>query len=382
MRILAFNYEYPPLGGGGGVVFKDLYDELATRHQVTVITTHYPKLPRRERHGNQEILRVRVLGRSALSTATMSSMLTYPQASWLLGRKLLKRQRFDLINSHFVVPTAPSAQLLATSFKVPHVLSLHGGDLYDPSKRMSPHRLPVVRRLIRALIQKADRVVAQSTDTVDSARRIYRIDRPIDVIPLGIVPYPVRASERSAFGIGDDRFVMATVGRLIPRKGLEELLRVIHDLDDPRDLLLVIGSGPARPALERLAADLGIENRVRFMGWVSEEEKWDLLALSDLYISTSMHEGFGLVFLEAMHCGLPVVCYDRGGQGDFLEDGKTGALVPLGSRGDFARAVRRFKDGSELARSCSAFNRERVREFYIDRYSERHERLFEEVIGR
>ena len=380
MRILAFNYEYPPLGGGGGVVFKNLYDELSRRHQVAIVTTLYQGLPRFESRNGQEIYRVPVFHRTDLRTATMPSMMTYPLTSWRCGRRLLASRRFDLINSHFVVPTAPSAQLLASQFKTRHVLSLYGGDLYDPSKKLSPHRLALLPSVIRSLLNRADRVIAGSSDTAGNARQIYGIERPIDVIPLAIVPFEIPQGSRRSFGIGEEQFVMATVGRLIARKGLEDLLRVVRELDDPRDLLLVIGSGPAKGSLQNLALELGIEKKVRFTGWVSDEEKWGLLSVSDLYASTSLHEGFGLVFLEAMHCGLPVVCYDRGGQTDFLENGRTGALVPLGKSDAFVQAMRRFKSEGELARSCAAFNLELVKNFYIDRYAEQHEMLFDEVI--
>lgn len=380
MRILAFNYEYPPLGGGGGVVFKDLYDELSKRHQVTIVTTHFGDLPRHEVRGTQSIHRVSVWRRTHLSTATMLSMLTYPLTSWRRGRSLLSKGPFDVVTSHFVVPTALSAQVLASSFKVPHVLNVLGGDLYDPSKKQSPHRVPVVRSVVRSCLKRADRVVAGSTDTAENAQRLYRADRSIDVIPLGIVAPELAEASRASLGVGADRFVMATVGRLVARKGLEDLIRVVHELQDPRDLVLVIGEGPAREPLEALVRELGVENKVMFRGRVSEKDKWGLLGISDLYVSTTLHEGFGLVFLEAMHSGLPVVCYDRGGQTDFLEDGKTGLLVPHGKTDAFVDAVRRIKADRALAKACAAFNRERVKAFYIDGYAMRHEELFEEVV--
>ena len=90
--------------------------------------------------------------------------------------------------------------------------------------------------------------------------------------------------------------------------------------------------------------------------------------------------GFGLVFLEGMHAGLPVVCHDCGGQRDFLEDGRTGGLVPLGDLDRFADAVRRLKTDAELRRRCSEFNRARAADYTIERCAGRYEALFEEVI--
>ncbi|MFQ5494764.1 MAG: glycosyltransferase family 4 protein, partial [Phycisphaerae bacterium] len=252
----------------------------------------------------------------------------------------------------------------------------------DPTKPLSPHRVPILRRVVRNLMVRADRVVAQSSNTASNARNFYQVTRPIDVIPLGIVPPELPSPSRDALGIDDDRFVMVTVGRLVARKGLEDQLKVLAALNDPRDLLVIIGDGPKRSEWEALAGTLGIADRVRFCGRVSEADKWAYLTAADLYVSTSLHEGFGLVFLEAMHAGLPVVTYDYGGQTDFLLDGKTGALVPVGRRREFVTAVQRLKASPDLRRTCAAFNRERIRDYHIDRCAARYESLFEEVVER
>ena len=380
MRILAFNYEYPPLGGGGGVVFQAMYDELAKRHAVTIITSGHGELPRIESRDGQEVHRVPVLGRDKLATASFSSMLSYVPASWNCGKRLLSEDRFDVINTHFAVPTGPAPQVLAEYFRVPNVLSIHGGDIYDPSKRMSPHRLPLVRAVVRRLISRASRVVAQSVDTRDNARKFYGAKREIDIIPLGIKMPAPPARDRAALGIEPDRFVMITIGRIVARKGLDTLLDVMKRLDDPRDLLIIVGRGPLLPELQAKARALGVAPRVLFTGRISEDEKWRLLAASDLYASTALHEGFGLVFLEGMQAGLPVVCNDSGGQRDFLEDGRTGGLVPLGDVDAFANAVRRLKTDAELRRRCSEFNRARVAEYTIERCASRYEALFDEVV--
>ncbi|MFN8177371.1 MAG: glycosyltransferase family 4 protein [bacterium] len=380
MRILAFNYEYPPLGGGGGVVFQAMYDELAKRHDVTIVTSGHGELPRIETRYGQEIHRVPVFGRDKLATASFRSMLSYVPASWRCGKRLLTEDRFDLINTHFAVPTGPAPQDLSERFGVPNVLSLHGGDIYDPSKRMSPHRLPLVRAVVRRLIARASRVVAQSSDTRNNARTFYGAQRDIDVIPLGIKAPHVPPRDRSCLGVGPERFVLVTVGRIVARKGLEALLEVMRRLDDPHDLLVVVGRGPLLPELQARARALGVADRVRFTGRVSEEDKWRLLVASDLYVSTALHEGFGLVFLEGMLAGLPVVCHDCGGQTDFLEDGRTGALVPLHDLDSFAAAIRRLKSDAALRAQCGEFNRGRATEYSIEKCAARYETLFDEVV--
>ena len=117
-------------------------------------------------------------------------------------------------------------------------------------------------------------------------------------------------------------------------------------------------------------------DQVRFAGFVEEQEKTDLLNAADLYVSTSQHEGFGLVFLEAMAAGLPVVCYDFGGQSDFLEHGSTGGLVPLNDRDTFRREVEHLLASPEERTRMGNDNRVRVETFYIDTCARGYEELF------
>lgn len=381
MNILAINYEYPPLGGGGGVVFEQIVGELVKRHRVTVLTSAYKDLERIEHDGNLTIHRVPVLMRTARATATMPSMLTFWPNSLKFGRKLMGAEKFDIINSHFAVPSAPSAASLARQFGVPHVLSIHGGDIFDPSKKTSPHRLPVVRGLIRRLLRDADAVVAQSRNTAENARKYYNANREIDIIPLGIRSDVRPATTREALEIGEDRFVIVSVGRLVARKNVGELLQVVADLDDPNDLLIVIGDGPKKDEWEQKARELGIVERVRFEGFVDAERKSHLLSAADCFASTSLHEGFGLVFLEAMDHGLPVVAYDHGGQSDFLIEGQTGGLIKFGDHDGFVASLRGLKQDTAARVGIVDKNRAIAKDYYIERCAEQYEQLFERVIN-
>jgi glycosyltransferase involved in cell wall biosynthesis len=166
----------------------------------------------------------------------------------------------------------------------------------------------------------------------------------------------------------------------VARKAVDQLLDTIAELRAPRLRLLVIGDGPLRDELARQASALGVGDNVRMLGHVDEREKFRILRMCDAYASTSQHEGFGLVFLEAMAAGLPVVCYDNGGQTDFLREGMTGFLVPLNDRRALARAVRRLADDAALRRRIGAHNRAAVEEFFIEHCAERYEAAYSSVI--
>jgi len=379
-NVLIVTYEYPPLGGGGGVIFRDLAEELAREIDVTVLTTGRAGLARHERDGRLEIVRVPVLMRNSESTASLPSMLSFFPSSLKAGRRLLRERPFDLVHTSFAVPSGPSGLLLARKFNLPHVLSLHGGDIYDPSKALSPHRTPLLKQTVRWVIHGSDRVVAQSSDTRQRALSIYG-DRPVDTIPLAIRPPEFERIPRAALDLdlGPDDVVLATIGRLVARKGLAELIEILTELADPRFKLVVVGEGPEREALEAKAQESGVAGSLRFTGFVAEEMKWQILAASDLYVSTSLHEGFGIVFLEAMENQLPVICYDRGGQVDFVDD-EVGRLLPLGESTRFRDEVRKLAGDATLRASLGEAAKRRAADYTIGRYAERYQAIYSECL--
>ena len=139
MRILFCNYEYPPIVGGG-VINATLAEELAKRHDVTILTSQGLDLPPEELLNGVRIIRVPVLFRRQQAAANLPSLLAFLPSGIQVGKRLLDRENFDVINTHFALPSGPVGQSLSRSASVPNVLSVHGGDLYDPSKWMSPHR--------------------------------------------------------------------------------------------------------------------------------------------------------------------------------------------------------------------------------------------------
>ena len=130
-----------------------------------------------------------------------------------------------------------------------------------------------------------------------------------------------------------------------------------------------------------MAEGYGLNGVVRFLGNVSDEVKFQVLNLSDCYVSTASHEGFGLVYLEAMECGLPVICYNHGGQTDFLIDGKTGFLVQLHDKKRFKNKLTTLIANQPLMDKIGHHNKELVKKFYISACAENYIALFREVLS-
>ena len=231
------------------------------------------------------------------------------------------------------------------------------------------------------MLKQADAVVGQSKNTVQHVETIYGVKRDVKLIPLGIERPPrIESVDRAHFGLPADALVMVTIGRLVARKSTPQLVEALVKSKLQNAYLLIVGSGPDEAAIRNAAAAHGLADRVRLLGHVSDEEKYRALAVSDLFVSTSQHEGFGLVFLEAMAFGLPVICYDEGGQVDFLVSGETGAVIKLNDVDGFANALKTFAESTELRERCSAENRNRVENYFIDRCAQQYEEIFEATL--
>jgi glycosyltransferase involved in cell wall biosynthesis len=356
--------------------------ELARRgHDITVLTSRAFGLPPDCVEDGVRVVRVPVFFRRQLAVANIPSMAAYLPMGLMRGLKLGRGKTFDVINTHFVVPSGPLGDWLSRRLAIPNVLSVHGGDLFDPSKPTSPHRHAFLRSPIRNMLGRADAVVAQSRDTAQNVARIYGVERPVELVPLGIARPPARVrGHRSAFGIPENAFVMVTVGRMVARKATAQLVQVLAAAKRENLYLLIVGDGPETEDVARAASELGVSDRVKMLGHVLERQKYAALSVSDVFVSTSQHEGFGLVFLEAMAFGLPVVCYDRGGQVDFLSTPATGAVVALNDIGTFTNAVLELHASPERRAEVRRHNLAAVETYFIDRCARRYEAIFERAI--
>jgi glycosyltransferase involved in cell wall biosynthesis len=383
VKILFCNYEYPPLGGGGGVVMAALARQLAARHEVTVLTSRMDGLSDDAIERGVRVVRVPVFFRRDLAVANFPSMFAYLPTGFMRGLQLGRDGAFDVVNTHFVVPTGPLGHALAKWHRLPNVLSVHGGDLFDPSKRSSPHLHAPLRASVRSLLRSADAVIGQSRDTVRHVTDLYGVQRDVGLIPLGIDrPPSIAGASRAQFGIPEDAFVLVTIGRLVARKATTQLIDVFAASALPEAHLLIVGDGPDRESIEQRASERGVSHRVHVLGQVGDDEKYAALSCADAFVSTSQHEGFGLVFLEAMAFGLPVLCYDRGGQVDFLKSDETGFVVHLNDEADFVRALRQLHDDREARVRFGQHNLELVEDFFIDTCARRYEDVFEAAIAR
>ncbi len=378
MNILMINFEYPPLGGGGGVATHDIAQELSQRHTVHVLTTAFTGLPREEIVEGVVVHRVPVLGRVSLPTATFISLITFAPAALFAGIRIMKKTKFDVVYAQFVIPSGLPAAWLSMLFRVPFVLTFVGGDIYDPSKGISPHRHMLLRAVIRWIASRAHARTAISTDTKTRTIELHGVLQPITVVPIGLKPQHIPEASRDAFGFLEEDIICISIGRLVPRKGYDILLSAWKSV--PRAKLIIIGDGPLKAHLQTVVEKYYLAERVQLMGQVDETAKFQLLSLSDVYVSAAQHEGFGIVFLEAMRAGLPIVATNDGGQTDFLIDGEHALLTAPHDDSAIAKAVNTLIDTTELRMVMGERNKKEVKKYYLEHTVQRIEQILTDTV--
>ena len=205
------------------------------------------------------------------------------------------------------------------------------------------------------------------------AKNTVLIHHGIDLDSFG----PIRPADESVSA--SDPPVMGFGGRLVPGKGVEDLLAasafVIRTLPHH---LRIAGDGPDRARLEMLASRLGISSSTEFLGWVTDMPAfWRGCELA-IVPTNALFEGFGLVALEAMACGRPVVASRNGGLPEVIADGDTGALFDPGNTPQMAAAIHRYLIDPVLRAAHGAAARRRCEELFdIRRTAEAYQRLFE-----
>jgi glycosyltransferase involved in cell wall biosynthesis len=196
------------------------------------------------------------------------------------------------------------------------------------------------------------------------------------IVHYGITP----RAEWSAGG--SDATRLLCVGRMIPIKGHIVLLRAFAEArrEVPGLVLDLAGRGPLEPALKALAKELGVADAVRFLGYVSPIQR--AIEASAIVVVPSMGEGFGMVALEAMERGRPVIAAAIGGLGELVQDGQTGRLVEPGEVEPLRRAIVELAGVPEVARRMGAAGRRRAEgQFLQDRCTDRTEILYREALS-
>lgn len=278
-------------------------------------------------------------------------------------RAILRSVRPDLLNAHYASGYGTMARL--SGFR-PCVLSVWGSDVFDFPKRSAVHRWWLKRNL-RAVsrITSASHVMAREVES------LVGLSPPTDVVPFGVdmQAFSMRREPRPP----ELPLTIGTVKTLAPQYGIDVLLRAFAQLCAQSDRngasstplrLRIVGGGPDGGDLIDLARQLGVIDRVEFVGRVDHGLVPAELEQLDIYVALSRRESFGVAVVEACACGVPVVVSDVGGLPEVVQDGITGFVVPSEDPEAAALVLKRLVEDEDLRNRVGRAARRHVEKMY------------------
>lgn len=303
MKILVLNYEFPPIGGGGGTASEDIsayYAKLG--HTVTILTMGFHDLPEFERSRGIDIVRLDC-GRKKIASCSPIEQLRYIIKAEAYIDHHREIQDYDVCHAHFIVPTGEVAYRIKERYNIPYVVTAHGSDVEGHNTKPSIQFMHLfLRRRWKAIVKNAGAVISPSKHLKELMEENCS-DGKYSIIPNGIDYGKYKNIAKS----GRKEKKILILGRLQRFKNVQFILSVFSKLRLSDWTVEIVGDGPYREELEKAARQLNLSDSVHFHGWIDHEDKQMemVLAESSIYISASRFENCPMGVIEATTAG----CY-------------------------------------------------------------------------
>jgi N-acetyl-alpha-D-glucosaminyl L-malate synthase BshA len=363
-----------PTFGGSGVVATELGKALARKgHQVHFITYSQPvRLGRfQENIFYHEV---------AVSDYPLFEFQPYETTLASKMVDVVKHEKLDLLHVHYAIPHASSAymakQILATEgIDIPFITTLHGTDITLVGR--DPSFIPVVT----FCINQSDAVTTVSESLRRDTLEHFKITRSIDVIPNFIVADDVLPSpnkETRSHYAQPSEAILCHVSNFRKVKRVEDVIRIFEKVNAKSPArLLMVGDGPERYGCEQMSRDLGLCDRIFFLGKLRDTRH--VLELSDIFLLPSENESFGLAALEAMAVGVPVISSNTGGIPEVNTHGYSGFLSNVGDVEDMAMNALTLLDPKNK-HDFKLHALERAKDFSLNKIVPMYEAIYHKLV--
>lgn len=363
-----------PTVGGSGVIATELGKLLAEKgHEIHFITSSIP-FRLQQFHPNIYYHEVEV---------NQYSVFQYPPYDLTLASKMAqvaKREKLDILHVHYAVPHAVCAvlarQMVGDHLKV--VTTLHGTDItvlgYDPT----------LSDIICFGINESDAVTSVSYDLAAETKRIFNIKKEIhtvyNFVDTRVYQKKTKHNLRKNYGISDDEKVLIHISNFRKVKRIPDVISIFARVkQEMKAKLILVGDGPEYNKICKLVKEKQLEDDVIFLG--KQKNTADILSISDALLLVSEKESFGLVALEAMACGVPVIGSNAGGIPEVIENGVTGFTSEVGNVEELSKQTIRLLKDEMLHEQMAQQSYERATsKFHSDKIVKEYESIYKSLL--
>ncbi len=386
IKVLFFNYEYPPLGGGAGNATAYILREFSKNPELKLdlITSSINEKYHLEKIGDNINIHRLPIGKNKnnLHFQSQKELLVYTWRAYFFARKLSRKNNYDLTHSFFTVPCGPLSLLLWRRKKIPYIISLRGSDVPGYSERFS-FIYKVLTPLIKYIWKKSRAVVANSLEFKKLAKKVSP-QQEISVITNGIDGKEFSVKTFIEYENDDRRrqkFKVICGSRVTPRKGFRFIVGAINLLKKKgiKINLEIIGDGNEKNNLEKMVTDLNLQDQIKFLGIIKHTELPRYYQQANIYISASLNEGMSNTMLEALACGLPIVATKTGGTDEMVQKGKNGFIIEMNSAKDIAEKIESILNDFELEKKMSKNSRRLAESMYWENIAEEYWELYKAI---
>ncbi len=382
LNVLMVNYEFPPIGGGGGTTTRFLAKYMVKLGVDVNILTAKPTP--QDTYDHPDGFKLLYVGpvKKKQTTTHIPELAKFMLTVMYYAKSVIKTTTPDLIHCFFAIPSGCFGLYCKKKFNIPYITSALGADV--PGFNIGDKRLNlyhgVTKSLSKAVWNNSDYVVANSP-ALQTICKQFSPRQDIKVITNGVdseVFYP-----KSNYQTNQNEVQLLYVSRLTLQKGIWTLIKACGILSQKGIVnfkLTIVGEGHLKDEMFSLIDKYKIRDKINFLGWKKLEELPDIYRSADIFILPSVMEGMASVTLQAIASGLPIIVSRVEGNEDVLEEGYNGLSAEYNNPTDFADAIEKLIKQPELRKKMSKNSIEKSKQFTWESIAKKYLELYEKSI--
>ncbi|NPA68894.1 MAG: glycosyltransferase family 4 protein [Chlorobi bacterium] len=376
IKILMFNNEFPPLGGGTGTVNLELFNNLKTNNNIKIdlITSAFGKKKEIIKFSDNITIYKYPVKKKDIHHASNSELLRYALKATIAGLKLCKKNNYDLTMVWSAVPAGLPALILKIFKKIPYSVRVGGPDIPGFEKRYD-FIYKIISPFIKTVWKNADSIIAKCKTEKEMIQKI-NPEIKVKIIYNGVDTKKFKPGKKKT----NKNIRIISPARLIKRKGQYTLIDAVSKLknDGIKITADLVGEGDEKNAYIKYAEKKNVSKEIIFSGYVPGEKMPEKYNEADIFVLASYNEGMSNALLEAVACGLPVAVTDVGGTEEIV-DADNGFIFKPGDANALYNILKNMIKNKELIRKYGQNSVEKAKKFNISNTVGEYLKLFQEI---